>query len=64
MDSKVDIWGLGKLSRCDIGKNHVLIVIRQHRIGLILHKLLFYKLPYADTENYDELAQQIKSYPG
>lgn len=33
-------------------------------LGMILHKLLFFKLPYRDTESFDELQVQITEYPG
>ncbi|KAJ9099286.1 hypothetical protein QFC21_004167 [Naganishia friedmannii] len=33
-------------------------------LGLILHKLLFFRLPYAETESYEELGEMIHRYPG
>ncbi|KAJ9116384.1 hypothetical protein QFC22_004825 [Naganishia vaughanmartiniae] len=33
-------------------------------LGLILHKLLFFRLPYAETESYEELGAMIHEYPG
>ncbi|WVQ71297.1 hypothetical protein IAR50_000824 [Cryptococcus sp. DSM 104548] len=32
--------------------------------GMIFHKLLFLKLPYGDTEDYDALREEILAYPG
>ncbi|KAJ9091033.1 hypothetical protein QFC20_007750, partial [Naganishia adeliensis] len=33
-------------------------------LGLILHKLIFFRLPYGETESYDELSARIHTYPG
>ena len=33
-------------------------------LGMILHKLLFLHLPYADTEDFDDLKAEILAYPG
>ncbi|ODO07600.1 IKS protein kinase [Cryptococcus wingfieldii CBS 7118] len=32
--------------------------------GMIFHKLLFLRLPYGDTEDYDALREEILAYPG
>jgi O6-methylguanine-DNA--protein-cysteine methyltransferase len=31
---------------------------------MILHKILFFSLPYGETSTYDELSDKIKRYPG
>lgn len=33
-------------------------------LGMILHKLLFFRLPYVDTESFEDLLAQIIAYPG
>ncbi|WVR04408.1 hypothetical protein IAU60_001410 [Kwoniella sp. DSM 27419] len=33
-------------------------------LGLILHKMLFLRLPYPDTEDYEALLREILAYPG
>lgn len=60
-DSHADMWSLGQL----------LLALRSRRIrsalilsGMILHKLLFLRLPYGDTEDFDKLQNAIREYPG
>ncbi|KAL7415204.1 kinase-like domain-containing protein [Mrakia frigida] len=33
-------------------------------LGMVLYKLLFFKLPYSQIEDFDLLASDIKAYPG
>ncbi|WWC67655.1 uncharacterized protein I206_101565 [Kwoniella pini CBS 10737] len=33
-------------------------------LGMILHKMLFLRLPYPDTEDFDALHKEILAYPG
>lgn len=60
-DTKADIWSLGMFSR-------PLSRVRAEKIpfaiGLILHKLLFFRLPYGETDSYEELGAKIHQYPG
>jgi serine/threonine protein kinase len=33
-------------------------------LGLVLHLLIFFRLPYTQIEDVDELTEEIKAYPG
>lgn len=57
-DTKADIWSLGTLSCVRLIQETYLLA------GMILHKMLFFKLPYGETENYEELSARIRGYPG
>jgi hypothetical protein len=64
MDSKLDIWGLGESFLVRSSEMVSIYPIGDDAAGMILHKLLFFKLPYGETATYDELEVKIKTYHG